>query len=344
MNDAVQVAGGHSREDRSLRRADRRRRHLRRRRRLPPDAAVPRHQLRRAGGAGELRRHLDDAPLSRHPLGQRPVHLRLSLQALDRRADRHGRRDPDLHGRGDRRERPRPAHPLPAPDLPAQAGRARTTSGRSRPPAPTPARPVRFTANFLWMCQGYYRHSEGYTPEWEGMADFKGQHRPPADLAGGPRLPRQEGGRHRLGRHGGDADPGDGARRAPTSRCCSARRPISGPAATRSRSPTSCASCRSTRHWIHEIVRRKILLRAGGVHATAAFDEPEAVKQELLAGVRAYLGPDYDIDDALHAALPALAAAPRLRPGRRPVPGRSPRARPRSSPTRSSASPRPASC
>ena len=31
-----------------------------------------------------------------------------------------------------------------------------------------------FTANFLWMCQGYYRHAEGYTPEWEGMADFKG--------------------------------------------------------------------------------------------------------------------------------------------------------------------------
>ena len=32
----------------------------------------------------------------------------------------------------------------------------------------------RFTTNFLWMCQGYYRHSEGYTPEWPGMADFKG--------------------------------------------------------------------------------------------------------------------------------------------------------------------------
>jgi cation diffusion facilitator CzcD-associated flavoprotein CzcO len=32
-----------------------------------------------------------------------------------------------------------------------------------------------FTANFLWMCQGYYRHAEGYTPEWPGMADFKGQ-------------------------------------------------------------------------------------------------------------------------------------------------------------------------
>lgn len=28
---------------------------------------------------------------------------------------------------------------------------------------------------FLWMCQGYYRHDKGYTPEWPGMADFNGQ-------------------------------------------------------------------------------------------------------------------------------------------------------------------------
>src|SRR5713226_9513341 len=33
---------------------------------------------------------------------------------------------------------------------------------------------VRFTANFFWMCQGYYRHTEGYTPEWKDMAKFKG--------------------------------------------------------------------------------------------------------------------------------------------------------------------------
>ncbi|MCQ4062353.1 NAD(P)/FAD-dependent oxidoreductase, partial [Klebsiella pneumoniae] len=31
------------------------------------------------------------------------------------------------------------------------------------------------TAGFLWMCQGYYRHTEGYTPAWDGMADFEGQ-------------------------------------------------------------------------------------------------------------------------------------------------------------------------
>ncbi|HKI65538.1 MAG TPA: NAD(P)/FAD-dependent oxidoreductase, partial [Burkholderiales bacterium] len=28
---------------------------------------------------------------------------------------------------------------------------------------------ARFTAQFLWMCQGYYRHAEGYTPQWPGM-------------------------------------------------------------------------------------------------------------------------------------------------------------------------------
>ncbi len=30
------------------------------------------------------------------------------------------------------------------------------------------------TANFLYMCQGYYRHSEGYRPTWPGMDRFGG--------------------------------------------------------------------------------------------------------------------------------------------------------------------------
>ncbi len=33
---------------------------------------------------------------------------------------------------------------------------------------------LRFTASFLWMCQGYYRHAEGYTPDWPGMDRFDG--------------------------------------------------------------------------------------------------------------------------------------------------------------------------
>ena len=32
-----------------------------------------------------------------------------------------------------------------------------------------------YTCTFLWMCQGYYNHAEGYTPEWDGMEDFAGE-------------------------------------------------------------------------------------------------------------------------------------------------------------------------
>jgi len=33
---------------------------------------------------------------------------------------------------------------------------------------------VVITANFLWMCQGYYNHEKGYTPDWKGKSDYKG--------------------------------------------------------------------------------------------------------------------------------------------------------------------------
>jgi monooxygenase len=36
------------------------------------------------------------------------------------------------------------------------------------------AQPVRFTTDFLWMCQGYYNHAEPYQPRWEGMDRFAG--------------------------------------------------------------------------------------------------------------------------------------------------------------------------
>jgi cation diffusion facilitator CzcD-associated flavoprotein CzcO len=30
-------------------------------------------------------------------------------------------------------------------------------------------------ASFLWMCQGYYGHEKGYTPDWPGLGDFQGK-------------------------------------------------------------------------------------------------------------------------------------------------------------------------
>ncbi|MFC3172728.1 flavin-containing monooxygenase [Novosphingobium bradum] len=47
-----------------------------------------------------------------------------------------------------------------------------------------------YVANFLWSCQGYYRHERGHTPEWPGFDSFAGEVIHPqtwpedADLAG----------------------------------------------------------------------------------------------------------------------------------------------------------------
>ncbi len=62
---------------------------------------------------------------------------------------------------------------------------------------------VRFTANFLWMCQGYYRHAEGLARDGQ----VQGPDRAPADLAKGSRHRRQEDRRDRLRCDCCNADP-----------------------------------------------------------------------------------------------------------------------------------------
>lgn len=34
---------------------------------------------------------------------------------------------------------------------------------------------VKFSCNFLWMCQGYYDHEKPYIPDWPGLSGYKGQ-------------------------------------------------------------------------------------------------------------------------------------------------------------------------
>jgi cation diffusion facilitator CzcD-associated flavoprotein CzcO len=154
--------------------------------------------------------------------------------------------------------------------------------------------PVRFTANFLWMCQGYYRHTEGYTPEWAGMAEFTGRvvHPQdwPDDLAyAGKKI----------------VVIGSGATAATLIPAIAAD---CGHVTMLQRSPTYFRTGRNAieiadelrelqvdETWIHEIVRRKIL-HDQSVFTSRSFTEPERVKTELLAGVRAYLGPEYDLD------------------------------------------------
>ena len=152
---------------------------------------------------------------------------------------------------------------------------------------------VRITANFLWMCQGYYRHSQGYMPKWDGMETFAGRIVHPQtwpedlDYAGKKVVVI-----------------GSGATAATLipaiARDCAHVTMLQ-------RSPTFFRTARNAipladelrtlqvdETWIHEIVRKKILYEQS-VFTRRSFTEPEAVKQELLGAVKSHLGADYDV-------------------------------------------------
>jgi cation diffusion facilitator CzcD-associated flavoprotein CzcO len=153
---------------------------------------------------------------------------------------------------------------------------------------------LHFTAKFLWMCQGYYRHAEGYTPEWSGMDRFRGRivhpQTWPTDL--------DYAGKNVV-------VIGSGATAATLIPAIVAE---CAHVTMLQRSPTFFRTGRNAieiadelrelqidETWIHEIVRRKIL-HDQAVFTRRSFTEPEAVKKELLSAVRGYLGADYDID------------------------------------------------
>src|SRR4030095_13206910 len=156
-----------------------------------------------------------------------------------------------------------------------------------------PGDTVHFKCNFLWMCQGYYRHAEGYTPQWPGMDRYKGSivhpQTWPTDL-------EYEGKNVLVIGSGATA-----ATLVPAiANDCAHVTMLQ-------RSPTYFIPARNANDladqlrqlevdesWIHEIVRRRIL-RDQSVFTQRSFDEPDKVRDELLAGVRAYLGPDFDV-------------------------------------------------
>ena len=154
--------------------------------------------------------------------------------------------------------------------------------------------PATFTANFLWMCQGYYRHSEGYTPEWKGMKDYKGEivhpQRWPEDLkTKGKKVVVIGSGATAATLIPSIADQCDHVTML-------------------QRSPTYFRTGRNAielaeqlrqlqvkEEWVHEIVRRKILFEQDAF-TRRSFTEPEVVKQELLGAIRAVLGSDHDVE------------------------------------------------
>ena len=148
--------------------------------------------------------------------------------------------------------------------------------------------PVCFTANFLWMCQGYYRHAQGYTPEWLGMSSFKGRIVHPQtwpedlDYNGKKVIVIGSGATTAtvVPAIAADCEHVTVLQRSPTYFI---------PARNENDLANVLRELKIDESWIHEIVRRKVL-HDQALFTRRSFAEPEVVKQELLAGVAAFVG------------------------------------------------------
>jgi cation diffusion facilitator CzcD-associated flavoprotein CzcO len=146
---------------------------------------------------------------------------------------------------------------------------------------------LRFTTSFLWMCQGYYRHAQGYTPEWKDMELFKGQivhpQTWPEDLDYRDKNVLVIG----SGATTATVVPAIAAetrhttvlQRSPT---------YFYPAPNKNELADTLRELDVDETWVHEIVRRKIL-HDQELMTRVCIDHPDLAKEQLLAGVRAYL-------------------------------------------------------
>jgi cation diffusion facilitator CzcD-associated flavoprotein CzcO len=153
---------------------------------------------------------------------------------------------------------------------------------------------VHFTAEFLWMCQGYYRHSKGYTPEWDGMEDFEGEIVHPQtwpedlDYKGKEVIVIGSGATAAtlVPAIAGDCAHVTMLQRSPTYFI---------PGRNENELADQLRELDIDEAWIHEITRRKILHDQAAITALA-FEQPDVLKDELIGAVREYLGPDYDVE------------------------------------------------
>ena len=154
-------------------------------------------------------------------------------------------------------------------------------------------RTQRFTTSFLWMCQGYYRHAQGYTPTWPGMERFRGRIVHPQTW---PQDLDYRGKKVVVIGSGATAATVVPAMAADVEHITILQR-----------SPTYFWSSRNSNdladqlrdleipeEWIHEIVRRRILKDQEAV-TRLSFEAPEFLRDQLLEDVKSHLPEGYDM-------------------------------------------------
>jgi cation diffusion facilitator CzcD-associated flavoprotein CzcO len=152
-----------------------------------------------------------------------------------------------------------------------------------------------YTTNFLWMCQGYYRQDKGYTPDFPGMNDFRGEILHPltwpenfnyqgkkivvigSGATAATMVPAMV--------HGG-AEHVTMLQRSPTYY-----------SATPSENAVADAlrSVDTPPEWVHEIIRR-LTLKQGAEDNEAVRNDPEAAGRQAVELVRSALPVGYDVE------------------------------------------------
>ena len=154
---------------------------------------------------------------------------------------------------------------------------------------------IYFSCNFLMMCQGYFRHNEGYTPKWKDMDKFKGQI-----------VHTEEWPENLDYKNKSIILIGSGATAATTVPAMASK---ANHVTMLQRSPTFYRTSTigteefverlnkfsDDEKWTYGIVRQQILINQE-IFIRRCIEEPEVVKDELINEVRKILGPDYDIE------------------------------------------------
>ena len=154
-------------------------------------------------------------------------------------------------------------------------------------------KPFALTTNFLWMCQGYFRHDQGYIPDWPDLDKFRGpvihpQNWPDDVQLAGKRVIVIGSGATAatlVPAIAGECAHVTMLQRSPT---------YFYPAPNEFELVTHLRNLGIDESWIHEIARRDRLLFQAEM-ARRSLEEPEAVRAELLEAARQLLPEGYDI-------------------------------------------------
>jgi len=153
---------------------------------------------------------------------------------------------------------------------------------------------VRFTCNFLWMCQGYYDHEHPYLPEWPGMDRYEGEFihaqlwDPTIDYRGKRVLVIGSGATAAtvIPAMADDAEHVTMLQRSPTYFFC---------APNRNELADRLREIGIDEPTIHRVVRAQIMYDQDQMTKRCQ-SEPDAVFEELKALIRAYAGEDFEFE------------------------------------------------